>query len=367
MNWLAILQNLFPYLVLFYLADCFLWVKARFTIFVSQGVGKFHLRRSRDIQLIGLLPTERVFLSHRRPIIFTELGIFVVTDEKLYEQPLLLADDFHFFSYESLQHLRSDRKNVLLNERLLVKLSTARSARIFVEQVASIRCMAVKERPAKIAKLSESRLNVEGIRQCLGQFPGLFTLTATLSFLLFIQLYIILPLILYFYVDYAFHLKSLLLAIGINFLIVIFASVILDGKLFPEKKMHRVKFLISLLFSPVSTTHVLNLFTRELLAQYDELAIAAVLLPAKQLSSYMGGELIQVQEILEKSENEAFRNWWQDRGEAIQKIAVERQLNLHATPERRDESAASFCPLCETEYREGFKRCSECDISLEAY
>lgn len=118
---------------------------------------------------------------------------------------------------------------------------------------------------------------------------------------------------------------------------------------------------------PPAAAHVRSLTGRDLYVAFDALAVAAVLLPrpafvaaareryhalrASQRAAPHADDVLRVQE-------HAWRR-------VVVAVGLDEASVLRA-PTRQAECAASYCPVCSTEYRAGVDACADCSVPLAA-
>jgi hypothetical protein len=128
-----------------------------------------------------------------------------------------------------------------------------------------------------------------------------------------------------------------------------------------------VTTLLPLVFFPPAAAHASVLVFRDLYARFDPVAVAGLFLRPADFQALarsevhrlrhegeIGGEVAAWATLREK----AWTRLFSDLGTSLPEVL--------RPPARRDDDAASYCPLCGGEYRAGFAVCAECRVPLEA-
>lgn len=105
-------------------------------------------------------------------------------------------------------------------------------------------------------------------------------------------------------------------------------------------------------------------------ARFDCLAIAAQLLPSDTFKYLMRKEFCRIAHGKEQDSNGSLEEFWRLRENALHGLLDKAGMSVKdvsADPRKQDPLAASYCPLCGTEYRSEFTRCSDCYVILKKF
>lgn len=128
---------------------------------------------------------------------------------------------------------------------------------------------------------------------------------------------------------------------------------------------------VALLVSPVSAIRAPDLVAQHLLAEFDPLAVAAVLLGRERFAELVREELAELLYGIPtpgEVEDETRRWFHERRRRAVQRLAKEQGVDLEGLfqpPPREDEGCRTFCPRCRAQYVLTEGVCASCqDLRL---
>ncbi|MBC8463449.1 MAG: hypothetical protein H8D61_00560 [Deltaproteobacteria bacterium] len=128
--------------------------------------------------------------------------------------------------------------------------------------------------------------------------------------------------------------------------------------------------MLSITLSPVAAIHALGYLTKDLFSLFDPAALAAYLLPIEKFKDYMRKEIYRIHRACGENDDFGWAEFWQIRLASMRGLLDRlglKEEDLTAQPEKTEDSADSYCPVCRTEYRPGFSFCSDCRVLLTAY
>jgi hypothetical protein len=106
---------------------------------------------------------------------------------------------------------------------------------------------------------------------------------------------------------------------------------------------------------------------REIFRSYDYLTVAASTLSRGRLLSVLRAELYGITHALKSCTEPSWTEYWERRQQAIltllQRVELSEPEALRP-PVRKDPVAARFCPVCEMEYLDRARICTECQFDL---
>jgi len=175
-----------------------------------------------------------------------------------------------------------------------------------------------------------------------------------------------LPAVLYLGLPPELLKPQLYLALSL-FVVTVAALVWAGSHLRGQGVLRRKPPLSSVLFTPPAAARAAAHLGRDLFHDFDAVAVAAVLLPRDQLTSWLRGELHAAA-------------WAQTQGDAgwsaawaVRRGLLRRTLDRLGKSESEvlappglDPEAVAWCPYCDTEYRESLASCRDCALPLVA-
>jgi len=364
-----IFSVLFPYIVILYIIDCISYVKSHDFLFVSTVRGCFKLIKS-GLYIKSVSPLSRTFLSRNNPVLFTSIGIYLPTSEQHYQNSFYRSEDFTFIPYHDMDTLEIDGKRVRLNHSNFINTSSIRYARHIGSFIQELKDSKQRERGYKIKAFLDNANDFSQIENHEESFTNPFFYLKILCSLLFVCIFILLPIGVYADHSVYFNFPIFVLMILLIYLTTIIMSYTLLGKIYPEEFDQRLNTMLSVILMPVAAIHVLSYLTRDIYVNFDPLAIGRVLLPRDDFQGLLRKELFYIDQAKTQHDPCGWSEFWELRQKSIMGLIAKTQVDLselRLAPDKKDRSAGAYCPLCYSEYRLGFNRCSDCNIELKPY
>lgn len=363
-----VLEVLFPFIVLLYIIDCIAYVGDQHLLF-SSHFGKQFVLRKPGLHLVGLLPISEAVVSHNVPVFLTNRGIYIVRGEYWAKNARYKAENLHFTGYEEVVSIEADGKVVKVNGETLINFPSSTNAEQMRQMLQELTCLEASGRRQKIREFLDETTNLQEIRAIRDNRQPLVHIKI-LSSILFVNVFGIFPLALYSGLSsYIFLPVVVYLSICVYLLIVIMAY-FARRTLFGTKAVQTVLVMIPTILSPVTAIHVVKKLTREIYTRFDYAAVAAALLPSEAFQSAMREELLQIAYAKGEKQNAEVKEFWSLREKALLALLAKTEIRMEqllAPPKRQDPSAASYCPLCLSEYRPGVEKCADCGIDLREF
>ena len=361
-----ILQILFPYLVLFYLIDCIAYVGHQHLLF-SSHFGRYFKIKKPGLHLVGLLPTSEAFVSHNLPIFLTSSGVYSLPDEYRAGNTQYKAQNLRFIAYEDIIKVEADGKAMKVNGKVIIKFPSSTSAKQMTEVIRELIYLEPSDRYEKICAFLDETTNLQGIFASRENHWPL-TYVKILSSVLFINMFGTLPVVLYSGLSTYTNLLVIVFLLVLLYLLILIMAYIVRRKVIGTATGQ--KMFVSTILSPVTAMHILKDLTKEMYTRFDYLAIAAALLPSHEFQSAMREELLRITYVKEEEKNAELKKFWSLRENALISLLAETGIGVQellTTPKRQDPSAASYCPMCLSEYRTGNDKCADCGIYLRKF
>jgi hypothetical protein len=364
----ALLQDVWPYLLLFYVLESLVRVEAHQRLFVRGGLRPARCLRP-GLHLAGLDPFEEVVVAAELPFVPTPDGLLVPVDEAAADAERRGGDELAPLAWDGLGDVAVRGTRVAAGGRTLPAPAGHAGARRLAALIATLRDAGREERMGRVRTGLEASFDLAALRHARqrARVPLLLARLSGAGFAL--VFFLALPLCLYG--AGGRHLSrvaplvvaSLLLwAAGTGFA----AAALRTAGL---RKGRLVELLLPILLFPPAVAHVARIIGTELHPGFEPLALAAALLPERAFRRLAREAWYREQEALKHSAGSARAAYWSLRLEAWDRLVAasgSEAATVLASPPPEDASAASYCPLCSTQYRSGFARCAECAVELRA-
>lgn len=364
-----VLEVLFPYIFLLYVFDCVTFVKARHMLLTSVFGRKFDLKRS-GVRLAGLFPISQAIKSHNLPIVYTVDGIHAVFDESSSNKRIDRAGDFTFVKFEDLESIEDDGKDIKFTNTCAIQTPSSQCARFHAGFIKKIKKLSPVGRKEQIEAFLSDSHDLEAIKKTATSNSKSFTIIKILSSNLYVLVFFILPAFLYSDLDRYFNLGAFVICIFIIYLLLLSVSSLKLKKLYPSEKDFRYHTLLSLIFAPVNSVHVLSYLTKDLYLRFDYLAVAAYFLPRDSFKELARKEHVLIDHFENEIGMQGWLKFWEFKKKLLLGLLDECQIPLQeilAPPEKQDQNANYFCPFCMAEYLQKRPECIDCEMALKEF
>jgi len=385
-------QFLLLALTVIYLSECLLWVKRGSLVFrrwfsgfspanPSPGIGARHT----GIVIVNPLPPfGEAFVSHAWPLSFwggngdaaTPAGVCAGTSQTINgsDRP---EYTFAFIPFSDIYKVGRDDDQLQINGRKFAACNSERLARCMEALLKELLLTPAAERPAAIHAVVRHSFSTHRIRRQLQRlrfFSGSLRLNAHM---LLLVIFGAIPLTIGNLMLRQYLLPSLVMLAGLM-LIQGFTFFYAHRRLFPEAVGARWRGTITMTLTPTATIRACDLLSKELLARFHPLAVAAVLCPEKQRRAITRTVLLDLRTPMEPAcfsddprarqavagfhelLSQTAREFLHERGEDVDALI--------APPARMDPSCRTFCPRCENQYVIAEGTCHHCGgVPLRAF
>lgn len=363
-----ILEILFPFIVLLYLIDCIAYVGHQHLLFSSHFGRRFKLKGP-GLHPVGLLPISEVFFSHNLPVFLTSTGVYRLPNQYLSDNARYKAQNLHFIAYEDIVKIETDGKAMKVNGKAIIKFPSSVGARQMTEVIRELTHLEPSGRHEKIRTFLDETTHLQEIRASReNRWP--LTYVKILSSVLFVNIFGILPLILYTRLSAYVNLSLIVFASVFVYVLILLMVYVVRRKVIGTATGQTILMIIPEILLPVTAMHILKNLTKEMHMGFDYIAIAAALLPSDTFKRLMREDLLRITYAKEETQNAGLRESWSLRESTLYGLLAQTGIELKelfATPKRQDSSAVSYCPLCLNEYRFGVDKCIDCGIYLRQF
>jgi hypothetical protein len=364
-----ILGILFPYFVLFYILDSIAHIKNHHLLFISHFGNRFKLKGA-GLTLIGLSPLSQAINSHRIPIYFTSTGFYALRypyrDEKLF----LEMEDLNFVDFKEVNEVRTDGAEVRINDSPFMKVPSPLFAQQLADLIRDMTHSGPESRYQKMERFLAETTDRQVLRSLKEKYAKHLALLKVLCVIFSLNLFILLPLVLYTELSLSVNLPFLFSGIGLNYFIILTMAYWKHRQLYPNQFRQRGFMILSTIFSPITAIHVLHHLTRDMYHRFDSLTLAAELLKRDDFKDQMRKEFQRIHTIRVRGVDESLNQFLELKERTFKGLLNGLGIppeEIIGAPKRQDPLAISYCPLCRIEYRSGFDTCSDCGVSLKEY
>ncbi len=363
------LATLYPYIVLLYILDCLVYVDKDQLLFISPWVGVARLVR-RGIRFLGLLPVNEIFSAADLNLFPTPSGIYLLEDEKQGEMLNPSPSSYRFIPYGNIECLRSEGDRLRLGPDIVVKTPSSRYAKHLADRVSRLIQSDPSERYDLIDDDMNHAMDITRIAELHCDLEKSIRNLKILSALWFALLFVLLPVFLYHITGPRYIIEIIFALVGILYAGTILYTGYLLGNTHGGHPGIKTDILLPIALNPAAGMHAPGYLAKDRLARFDPAALAAHLLPQTSFFRLMRTELYRAHAAIRIRDDFGWHEYWRIRLAALKALLknMDRsEADVNAQPERWDPDAASYCPVCLTEYRSGFVLCSDCRILLNVY
>jgi len=361
-----LLEVLFPYIVLFYVFDCFLYIKSGQAV-LSSHFGTGYRFKEPGFRFLGFSPTARLFISSNPTVYASPKGIYLLTSADQQKSDIYRLDAYDFFAFDANPAIETEGSLLSLDKRSTIDLHSPVLAKQTLDYLNAFCNLPEGERGREIEKWVRSKYDVTEIKKTWQASSQYFSVLDTMGALLFMASFILLPSILY--IPLPIHLPMFLI-----WMLVMFAAVLLISGIYLTRSRNPaeggLRRILSLILSPATAAHPVHHFTKHLFYSYDILAISAAFSQPSEFRKQLRQELKILHFSIHQNANPDFTECLRLRRTCLNgflEIAGVSPDDVLAPPSQRDPNAHSYCPLCETEFLKGVDGCPDCGILLETF
>ena len=366
---LELISILYPYLVALYLADCLFYVGKQQVAFSSTLGGKCR-KLNTGLHLAGFLPGDRLFITGKRPFGLTASGMYNPLEQGRKTESRHRPENYDFLPFAGIDALSTDGNTLQLMDGVSIQTNSPQQASLWAHRLSKLGALPYADRKTAIEAGILNDADLDATRQTYDRWSLKAGPINLMSALMFACFFALLPMGLYLVPVAASLVVGLLIFMLCLYAMILAAAWRQHKHLYPEDTGNLYKLIATLLFSPVSVMHISVHLTRNLLAGFDCMAVSALLLPRKQFADAMRRELHLIESTRRYRDKFGWEDYWRMRSAAMQTLLEKAALTIDdvfARPQRNESAAVAYCPVCRTEYRDGYNSCSDCAVPLKAY
>lgn len=366
---LELISILYPYLVALYLADCLFYFGKQQVAFSSTFGGSFR-KLNTGLHLAGFFPGDNLFITGKRPFGLTASGIYHPLKDGGKPDNRHRPENFAFSAFASIESLSTDGNNLNLSEGASIRTRSPQEASLWAERLSKLCALAFADRKPAIEAGIHRDADLKAVRNAYDRWSVKANRINLMSALMFACFFALLPAGLYLVPVDPELMFSLVIFMVLVYGTIFATACSLHKHLYSKDNGSLYKLIATMLFSPVSVMHISVHLTRNLLSTFDYMAVSALLLPREHFISLMRRELHLIENTGKYRDKFGWEDYWPMRSTAMQKLLAEVALTIDdvfARPPKNEPAAVAYCPVCLTEYRDGYNRCSDCAAALKAY
>lgn len=352
-----------------YISDCVAYLKPNQVLLTSWFGRTFRLNRS-GFRLAGVLPCSQAILSQDLPFHCTPHGVYVVSDQSAVKHGIADANDFIFISLQELALVEVKGKNIHLNRSHTLKTLSSASAQYQAAFLKELKNARLSDRQEKIKKWLKDSVDLQKIKKIQQAHSRAFTAIGFLSSNLFLVVFFVLPVVLYTNLADHANLMALAMCILLLYFLLLVATFLTVGGSSQSDKDAKIHTVLSIVLSPVNALHVLGYLTKNLYSRFNYLALAAYFVPREDFRHLVRQEIITIDHVQQLIGRQDWQDSWIIKKEILDGLLDACMISpaeILSQPERRDQSAVSYCPYCLAEYQKPRDNCLDCNVTLRRF
>ncbi len=364
-----IISVLFPVLAALYLLDCVKYISQYHLLFVSNLGIKFNLKRA-GFHFVGLSPLSSLVIADNFRTCFTGNGLYFLETGDRYEIELYNAEDFSFVSYKDIAKIEADGETVRVNGKSIIKTPSRAAARNFVSLLNELKDLDSSKRFARIKSYLSEAFDLQGPARLKSSHSKLLFYLRILCGFLFINTFVMLPLVLYSKLYLYVNIHVVAMYISFSYLLIFSLTYLGHKRIYRTEKLQRIYTLLSLIFLPVTAMHVVGCLTRDMYSRFHYLTVACALMPSVTFGKLVRRELFRIDYLVSQIKNSDWIKFWDLERSHLRSLVRKAGLSIEellSAPEKCDELATSYCPFCLCEYTKDLNECHDCGVKLNKF
>ena len=318
------------------------------------------------------LPWSRAVLTHLWPISFSQRGAFAYVAQSIAPHGRSRQTEA-YVDFAGIGKVEIIAREVWINGGVFCDAGSPDFARLLARTIRKLQQLPQDRRQQAIGRMLYEMTDTQAAQSRLDEFRRSTKLLAIFCSLLFADVFLLAPLLIYRYAATPSAMPVLwfylIVSLGLWF------STILEfyeahRALYPEQTGARRRHLVTMLLSPAAAMRARDLLSRELLVCYHPLTVALLLCPAG-LRADLAGRWIrdahnpQLPACPPAGENALATEAWfrAQMCEALERCARRAGLRLEQlqrAPPPDGPEAQSYCPRCHGQYTVAGGSCGYC-------
>jgi hypothetical protein len=359
----TLLAELWPFLAAFYLVEGVAVVRPFQRILLSRAGGGFEVRRP-GLTYLGILPWRQIVSAQSLPLAVSPEGVHALRSSFQEEPRVLEPEALVFTRFEELKGAEAEHRSVRCGSRVLVRAAVVEDAKDWASLLTRMAEAAPEQRLQHLRTALESSTALAELRTLRARLRLPWLVLATLTGLLFVTLFGVLPARLWWPLASVIPLESLLATLVLLHVTVVgmSAALLLRGGVPVGRSLST---LFSLLLIPTTSCRAALHVAAPLYRRFEPATLLVGLLERDALLAQARRELAHIRFSQERTTSLGLEPYWTLRRGAWERLLAAAGVSLQdVLVEPAPATGGSrFCPMCGTGYDRG-ERCSDCDVPL---
>ncbi|HYH46930.1 MAG TPA: hypothetical protein VEG34_14700 [Thermoanaerobaculia bacterium] len=365
------LRQLWPVAAALALIDAVVWVKAGRRLLVSRFGRRFALFGPGP-NFAGVLPSSRELAAGPAVLLPAGDGVWTLPARDADTPARFDPAVWTRVPWEGVD----PRVDVSILEigsgRVHLDLGSSAEAEAWRDLLTGLAAAPPGQREKRIGEAAAAALDVEPIRSRRAAFEAAVRPAEICAWLFLAVLFAALPAALYLGPPPPDSLLAALLALtGAAYAATLVTALRAARRLRRQGILPAKGPLAPLLLAPPAAVRAVAALGRDLLPGRDPLAVAAALLPARDLLRLVRAERHgAAQAAAHPQASEPWSQAWSRRGDLLLALLTQtgiEEAEALALPARRDPAATAWCPLCDVEVRGDDDACADCALPLQRF
>jgi len=366
-------QTLLLILCVFYLSDCFLWIRKESLAFVSPWCASWHIAainsllgnsRGRFLLMNPLPPFGRIFLSHLAPLSISPDGVCAFNLQSL---PWgRVTHSGQYFSFADISGSSTDGSELLINNEPFAKCASVTQAKGFAQLIKAVAKAGSHDRERLIRASLAKQFAADEASARLRDAQAIMNPIRWMCMILFLFLFVGVPILVTFtgLLRVLIPVGFIMFALAIQIAIMFYRA---HQKLHPDETQERVESIVKMILCPPIAIRANDLLSKNLLSQYSPIVVAD-LLPGASAQQFVRSFILDLQHPLkhEIADDASIEIMKWAAGEQLRKSidyvnrsGYPKAEILLARPEKTDNSVF-YCPRCGCQFVSASDSCPDC-------
>jgi hypothetical protein len=366
-------QTLLLILCVFYLSDCFLWIRKESLAFVSPSCASWHIAainsllgnsRGRFLLMNPFPPFGQIFLSHLAPLSISPDGVCAFNLQSL---PWgRVAHTGQYLHFTEITGSITDGSELLINNQPFAKCASATQATGFAHLINSAAGIDVDDRERLIRASCAKQFAADEAAARLREAGGIMNPIRWMCAILFLFLFVGVPILVTFtgLLRVLIPVGFIMFALATEIAIMFYRG---HKTLHPDETQERVESVIKMILCPPIAIRANDSLSKNLLSQYSPIVVAD-LLPGASAQQFVRSFILDLQYPLkhEIADNDSIEimKWAASEHlkhslEYINRSSYPKTEILLARPEKTDNSVF-YCPRCGCQFVSASDSCPDC-------
>jgi hypothetical protein len=354
--------DLLPWLVGLYALEAATYVRRGEVVLVGLPFRPFEVA-TQGLCVRAFLPQAEVLRADEFPLVVTDEGIWRSADryDDAERDP---NGEAEFREFGALNVLAVSNRSVTANDRVLVTMASPEGAARVHGLLANLRHLELHSRGHALEAWLARRFDLAAARALRARVRSAVTWLRTIGVLLFLTVFVVVPLSLSSSTAGFLSIEEILGAIAVLHGSALWLAGVALRRGGVERREVRRRLLHTAL-SPFSSMVAVGAVARRLYGAFDPATLEALALEGGHAAREVRRRLHAIERALQADADTPRAPYWERVAAAHRRLLAD-VCDASAKP-LIDRGAAAYCKVCDTGYREGVTRCAECGIPLQPF